>query len=121
MRGGFFWYFWIWWLAVGRGMFLCGLGPGKQSPPARDSDTTSPGAVRTSECSDGQRFGGLGVWGTGRLLPGLWDLTGWTWGMGCTSRIIGSRELGPPARNSDTHLSKGSLGQGSGGQRCGRG
>lgn len=33
---------------MGHGMFLCGLGSGNQSPPAGDSDTSSPGAVRAS-------------------------------------------------------------------------
>lgn len=30
------------------------------------------------QCSGGQRFCGVGVVDTERLLPGLWGLTGWT-------------------------------------------
>lgn len=55
--------------------------------------------------------------GVGRLFPGQCGYAGLGVGHGMCLRGLGSRELGSPAMNSDSHLSRDSQGKGSRGQR----
>lgn len=52
------------------------------------------------------------------LLQGLWDIGVLEWAVGYASGGLGHREKSPPVGNPDTHLLRGSKGQGSTGHRC---
>lgn len=102
---------------MGKGKFFHGLGPGEQGRPAGNPDT-SPGSVRAK--APVVRDVVADVYGCEqngpRSLGPSW--VGIANGMYLQGR--GSRVLAPPAVNPDTYLSRGSQGQGSGGQKCSR-
>lgn len=102
---------------MGKGKFFHGLGPGEQGRPAGNPDT-SPGSVRAKAPVVRDVVAdvyGCEQTGSRSLRPSWVGIAN-----GMYLQGLGSRVLAPPAVNPDTYLSRGSQGQGSGGQKCSR-
>ena len=107
---------------MGNRIFFHGQGHGEQKSRAVQLGTqilTSPGPSRAKAPVARDEVGHSCGWQ--KTAPRSLAPSSVGMGHGMCLWGLGSRELYPPAIDPDTHLSRGSQGQGSGGQRCGGG